>query len=241
MQAVLPRHIFSSLLLSILVSSLLWFSGCHRTPHLTRQQLMDRAEAHLKTGHFQQALSELSQVLAQDPNNIQVHMDLGWVYLYTDRLDKATAEVQLIQKLDPKNQKVYYLKGAIYEKLGQYVDALESYNDALKVDVDNPALHGDIASVFLKLNNPDAALQEYKVASKLAPQNNNYIFGECMAYRQLKLYEESIKTCKIALARTQDQNEQDRIQNVIQTTKLLESIEPSPAPVTTPPAPPTLN
>lgn len=210
---------------------MLWLSGCQPQPALTKQQLILQAEAHLKAGEFYRALNELKQVLAQDPKNLQVHTDLGWIYIYTGEIDKAFEEIKILDALDPKYNKAYYLRGAAYHKLEQWEDALENYNEALKTEINNPELHYDIANVFLELNFPDAALKEFEIALRIQPETGPYEFGRCIAYRQMKHYAEAIVACRSAIAYSNDQDnvEQEQIQEVIEGIKLLQSIEPAPA------------
>jgi tetratricopeptide (TPR) repeat protein len=226
MQALTLRQSVTLFLVILLGTSLAGLSGCTKQPTKTRAQLVTDAEAHLKAGELHKALTELSQALAADPSNVQVHVDLGWVYLYLGEVEKASAELQTIEKLAPKTDKAHYLRGSVYEKLGQWVDALESYNEALKTDVNNPKLHFDIANVFLQLNSPDAALREFNVALRLDPENPTYAFGKCVAYRQLKHFGRAIQACKEARVHTDDPKEKASIEEVLQTIELLESLEP---------------
>lgn len=216
--------------LALLASvSLFGLMGCMPAPKPDKQQLLKQAELHLQQGNFHQALLELNQVLKEDPNNIKVHIDLAWIYLYTDQLDKAVGEMHQINALaqDQQTSEIFALKGAIYQKAEQWVDALEAYNEALKTDVNNPKLHEEVASVFLELNEPESALREYIVALKLDPDNSSYEFGRCMAYRQLKNYASAIGACESAIALSDSEQEKDQIQSVIETTKLLQTLQAS--------------
>lgn len=227
MQAFVTRLFFTFYALVLLGSLAVGLTGCWEQPEQSRQQLLSQAEADLKAGKFHKALSELNQVLQDDPNNVRVHVDLGWVYLYTGQLEKASAEVLMAEKLNDseKNPGLHYLKGAVYARLEQWVDALEAYNEALKGDINNPQLHADIAHAFLKVNAPDAARREYAVALKLDPANTAYGFGECIAYRQLKQYNEALKACNRAAESADSPEEHLQIGEVVEQIKLLQRLE----------------
>jgi tetratricopeptide (TPR) repeat protein len=227
MQHLLPQRFVPVILVCLLGMSVFGVAGCQSKPQLTHQERLQQAEEHLKSGQFHKALVELRQILKHDPQNIQVHVDLAWVYLYTDDMEKALEELQIIHELDSEYDKAYYLKGAIYHRLEQWEDALENYNEALKSDINNPELHYDIANVFLKLNFPDAALKEFDVALKLSPETSAYQFGRCMAFRQMKQYNDAIGACEQAIASSLDQEkkEHERIQEVIEGIKLLQIID----------------
>lgn len=225
-------HLQNTLVAALLLGSMvLGWTGCQSAsqPRYTREQLIQMAEADLKAGRFHKAISELNLALTQDPHNTQVLLDLGWVYVYTDQLADASEQVTRVTAIDPKNPGLPYLKGAVLAKMGQYVDALESYNEALRYDVNNPQLHGDIAHAFLAINELEAALKEYTVAHKLDPNNNDYDFGACMVYRQLKKYPQALSRCQHALDNADDDQEADRIQTVLESVRLVQQLE-APAP-----------
>ncbi len=227
MQALRKSALSVVFLAVVVVSSSLWLIGCQpaSSTKVSKEALLAQAEAHLESGDVYKALRELQQVLSQDPNNSQVHVDLGWVYLYTDDLDKALAQLNKASQLDLNNPDLHYLRGAIYHRTGQWVDALEEYNHALKTDINNPQLHADIAEVFLLLNNPDGALKEFDVASRLDKDNGDYVFGECRSYRQLKRYDQAILACRQALQLTNEPQAREKIQEVAHTIELLQSLE----------------
>ncbi len=216
---------FRILTLGFLLTGFLYWAGCQPATHLSREKLLDNAEKDLDAGNFHKAMVELQEALNQDPQNIQVHLDLGWVALYTNQLDKAKKELQYVEQIQPSNSEAQHLRGAMLEKGEQWVDALSAYNEALKGEINDPQLHADIARVFLKLNQPDASVKEYGISLRLNPQNSGYHFGQCLAYRQLKQYLQATSACQKALQYSNDPTEKDQIQEIIETIKLLQGLE----------------
>jgi len=227
MQATRIAPIFALFSTMVLTSCLLTWTGCRSVsaPTYSREQLIQMAESDLKAGRFHKALSELNLALQQDPHNVQVLLDMGWVFVYTDQLPAASDQLQTVIAQDPDNPGIPYLKGSILAKMGQHVDALEAYNDALRYEVNNPQLHGDIAQTFLALNEPQAALKEYAVAHKLDPANNDYDFGACVVLRQLKQYKQALAQCQQALDNADTDQEADRIQTLIESVRLVQQLD----------------
>lgn len=227
MQATRTAPIFALFSTLVLMVAMVLGAGCRsaEAPTYTRAQLIQLAEADLKAGRFHKALSELNLALKQDPHNVQVLLDMGWVFVYTDQLPAASDQLQTVIDQDPDNPGIPYLKATILAKMGQYVDALEAYNKALLYDVNNPQLHGDIAHTFLALNEPQAALREYTIAHKLDPSNNDYGFGACVVLRQLKQYKQAMVQCQQALDNADTDQEADRIQTVIQSVRLVQLLD----------------
>lgn len=224
-----PGALYGAAALWLALLMLASLSGCSsRLPKPQQDVLIEAAQDNIEHGNFRQALSQLSQVLSEDPQNSEVLVNLAWIHLYLKNYDQAKEEIDQLEATSPKSPQLHYLKGRLMAGLQQWVDALEHYNQAMETDqINDPQLHADVAEAFMQLNEPEAALKEFKVAMDLDPKTAGYVFGMCRGYRQLKSYDKALETCKEAALMTIDPTEKEAIEQVIETIQLLKTVDES--------------
>lgn len=86
-----------------------------------------------------QTLAELNQTAAdterqllQQPENIELHLKLGFTYTRLGRADDAQRAFENAVRLDPKRAIAHYMLGLIYEKKGLRAQAIAAWKACLE-------------------------------------------------------------------------------------------------------------
>lgn len=206
---------------------MLGLAGCQWGPPPSRADLVHDAREHLEKGEYTQALGELASALKLDPNNAEVHLQLGWASLLTDDLDKTADELDWLeaQKTLPKG--TMGLKGAFYEKLEEWPEAQVAYSQAVKEQPKDKDAHVGLGRVLLEQEEAKAALREFNLAQALDAKDSNIAFQRCVAYRQLREWQHAEAACAEAKSLTTDPEAEDNIESVLQTIHLLQDLKAS--------------
>ncbi len=88
-------------------------------------------------GNTIKAIEKYKEVLKLDPNNAEVHNNLGLIYKERDDLDKAVKHYQLAISLNPGMDEAHNNLGAIYYLRGDYRAAELEYQKALELNSKN--------------------------------------------------------------------------------------------------------
>ena len=67
---------------------------------------------------------DFKKALALDPNDPQLHYDLGLAYKFKDRMNDAIAELSQAGKMDPTLQDPPYTLGILLMQMGRLDDAV---------------------------------------------------------------------------------------------------------------------
>ncbi len=144
---------------------------------------------------------EAKEMLQQDPDNVQAHVNLGITYRFQGKIEKAITEFEKTLKLDPKRTEIYMLLGALYEHKDQFKEALRTYQRYEQIETNLPApIYAAMAGVHLQLKN-FAEAKNYATKGIQTDRNSwrsHYLLGR--AYneqndqkKQLEHYQEAVK------------------------------------------------
>lgn len=122
---------FKSLLLIIIVSGLLYLSGCVSFPPSqnmeetssvseTAQEALNNGTVYYQKGNYDMALAEFTKALKFDPNVAEVYNDRGLVYRHKGNYDQAISDYNQAIKLDPKYAIAYYNRAVAYYYQKEY-------------------------------------------------------------------------------------------------------------------------
>jgi tetratricopeptide (TPR) repeat protein len=122
-----------------------------------RGPLPGKAEAYYRFLRFsylldhdrqREALAELQQAVAADPESSELLVDLSTLYLRQGDRDAALAAVQRAVKLDPGSVDGHLLLASLYGSLNQTKDAVAEYKEVLKLDPDHQKALLNLASLY---------------------------------------------------------------------------------------------
>jgi tetratricopeptide (TPR) repeat protein len=127
------------------------------------------------------ALEPLSQLLAQDADNVRLHQARAVIAAGKKKWDLAIEDFTALMRLEPDETKYYLLRGDVWLKMHETDKALADLNEAVRRD-ENPAFallkRGYLWS---KRKEPDKALADFNEA--LGHDLDDGMKAELLAYR----------------------------------------------------------
>jgi cytochrome c-type biogenesis protein CcmH/NrfG len=75
--------------------------------------------------------ADLQQALVLQPNNVDLHVKLGFTYARLHRIDDAQRAFEDAVRLDPRKAIAQYMLGLIYEKKGMKAQAVAAWQACL--------------------------------------------------------------------------------------------------------------
>jgi len=105
---------------------ILFIMGC--APASLRQ-----GRSYLAKEKYPQALEALTRALNEDPDNPEIHRELGITYYKTKQYEQALEELKTAKQGLEKDDRVIFYTGLTYEKLKLYDEAIEEYGNYTKL------------------------------------------------------------------------------------------------------------
>lgn len=130
-------------------------------------------------------LCELGLKLEEDPGNLDLWYDRGWLWQATGRLDRAAADYSELIWLDAESPENYYHRGIVLCELGDFPAALDDFTTAIELDPDEPSRYIDRAEAHLDAGQGEEAVADFTRAIELDPENPDAYEGRAEALDQL--------------------------------------------------------
>lgn len=117
---------------------------------------INQSYALYKMGERELALTNLSQIIIEDPNNIFAYFVKGMIYKDTLEYDLAIIEYEKVAELIPQNNKLISVLAQLYQDNDQFIKATETYMKLSKLKhspylLDNFLAYQESAACFLNL------------------------------------------------------------------------------------------
>ena len=126
---------------------------------------------------YTQRIAEAEKIVAQDPKNYQVWVQLANDYFDTDQAQKAVNAYNKALEIDSKNQNTSNVltdQGVMYRKMGLYDKAIDNFEKASKLDPKHTQSLFNLGVVYANdLKQKDkaiAAWQRYLALDSMSPQ-----------------------------------------------------------------------
>lgn len=163
---------------------------------------LNRGSSHLQRRETDQAIKELREAVALDPQSAAAHMLLGQAYLQQGSLEMlAEAKAELVQALaiDPTLIWARFYLAKIYLDLGRTHQAKEELESGLKTRPNVPHFLALLGEVNRKLGNLELSIQQNKKALEVDPSMNAAHYHLGLTYLDLKREDEAIHELAMAL------------------------------------------
>jgi cytochrome c-type biogenesis protein CcmH/NrfG len=122
--------------------------------------------------NFQARITQMQQVVARDPSNVQAWVQLGNDYFDTRQPQKAIDAYQHALELRPNDANVLTDQGVMYRDLGQFDRAIANFQKANQVDPKHVQSLYNIGVVYLNdLKQPKKAIEAWNRVIQAAPQS----------------------------------------------------------------------
>lgn len=141
---------------------------------------------------FEKTIDCFDQLLADDPDNIELIYNKGLALLENEDFEKAIKCFDDVLKQDPNNINVINDKGASLLALGNYEGAEKYFNMALKLDPKFIISLFSKGNLYLDTENYSEALDYYKKTVKIAPDFVEAWFNYGLCLFLLESYSDAI-------------------------------------------------
>ncbi|PIQ99608.1 MAG: hypothetical protein COV66_10670 [Nitrospinae bacterium CG11_big_fil_rev_8_21_14_0_20_45_15] len=111
------------------------------------------------------------KLLRLDPNNLQAHLDLGWLYKKNDRLQDAVVEFKEVLRIDPDSAQTHFDLAQTYKKLGLLQEAAVEFKEALRIDPNNAQTRYNLAQTYKELDRLQEAAVEFREVLRIEPDH----------------------------------------------------------------------
>ncbi len=150
-------------------SARLFFDPAHRgtIPIVTLENAVILALNHFNRGRLAEARSLCTQVLAQDPNNVDALQLQSLVEAGSDRLDSAVALINRAISIKPLAADYYVNLGEFHRRMGQLDRAVASLEHAIALQSDHAAAHYNLGIVLADQSKTDEAITQFQCAVAL--------------------------------------------------------------------------
>jgi tetratricopeptide (TPR) repeat protein len=121
-----------------------------------------RGIAYLNLGQLDDALTDLTQAIELDDEDVEAYFTRGTLRgYYRDDFTGALADFERIMEIDPDYANAYMLHGAIQSQLENYAEAIDDYTRYLELEPDQVGFYLN-RGIMYSLNGDDAeAAQDY--------------------------------------------------------------------------------
>ncbi|MFH1624567.1 MAG: tetratricopeptide repeat protein, partial [Pseudomonadota bacterium] len=140
------------------------------------------------------------QKLAESPEDVQAHWELGIQYMEMNRFEEAEKVLKKAVPLDPNNPKVHFNLGVSLEAQGKIAEAIDAYREVLRCDVTHIGAYNNLASLLKSEGKNYEIKTLYEEAIKHNPRHYivRYNFGTFL--KELGEISAAIEQFKSALA-----------------------------------------
>lgn len=172
-------------LLAVLLSVLL--SACSITPEGSQgtseknlspanyEALSDAISA-MKSGDLKNAQSLLLDLINQQPNIANAHVNLGIIFIKNKSFDEAENSLNRALQINPKNIYALNQLGFLYRRQGHFSKAKESYKKAIDINSDYANAHLNLGILYdLYLYDLEKAIEQYKIYKELSKENEKLV------------------------------------------------------------------
>ena len=122
-----------------------------------------------KQGKIDEAAQEYRKVLATDPNNSDVHNNLGIVLGRKGLMEEALKEFRLSLAIKPDQAMVHANIGFILGETHHFPEAVEEYNKALQLNPEDAHAHNDLGVAMIQMGEYEKAAEQFNDSIRIDP------------------------------------------------------------------------
>lgn len=124
----------------------------------------------INKGNYQEALTDLKQIIEIDPQNTVAYYMMGEVYgKHLQDTDNALKYLNKAYELSPGDFQIISSLAIVYAMRGDFDNAIEFFNLALEIEPDNVTLLSNLSLFYTNIGNTEKA-EEFRQKAELAKQ-----------------------------------------------------------------------
>ena len=165
----------------------------------------NEALALFKKGQLNEAKNLCSQILKDQPDNLDALHFLGNILFTLGKIDAAVESYERVIKLNPNHAEAYNNLGSAFRKLKKINASLASYEKAIEINPNLAEAHNNKGNIFLlELKKIDAAVESYERVIKLNPNHAQAYNNLGSALHQLNKNDAALESYEKAIKLKQD-------------------------------------
>jgi tetratricopeptide (TPR) repeat protein len=157
------------------------------------------ANAALRNGHYDLAVTEYSEYLKAHPKDAAVFNDRGLAYKFQRDYEHAIADFNESLRLRPQAY-VYLNRGTTFAEMGEDDKAVADYSKAIELAPRNPTFLVQRAHAYFNKENNDAALADLNKAITIGVKEADAFVLRGIIYKALHHYEQSLADYEKAIS-----------------------------------------
>lgn len=149
------------------------------------RELLESARQHFAQQRPLEAAKAYAGVLAQDPDCVEAHGQLGFLFFQAKQHRASLACLQQAARIAPKTPKLNLLMGAVLRELGQLEQSAACCRREIQLSPSDADAHYNLGCVLQSLERFGEAMEFFKQAVRLRPGYADAIVGVETARREL--------------------------------------------------------
>lgn len=176
-----------------------WF-GDYVPPQDNPENFISIGRAYCAKGDLRRALACQTAALAIDPENAEIHFEIGTILRRMGDSQKARQAFQTACKLSPRDFAPYLALAALSEERGDYHGAIRYYAAAAQTGLlDNPTWYAVLVQLgrnHFHVRNYGESEQAFRAAMQIYPDNPDGLLCLGILYASTKRFNEAISVFK---------------------------------------------
>jgi protein O-GlcNAc transferase len=124
------------------------------------------------SGHPDQALPYLNEVVRRAPDNERALMAITQIHLDADRVPDARTAVRKLLGVTPRSAVAADHLGVCFAEKGLYPEARDLFQRALRIQRNYSPVLNDLGVLYLKMGQPADAIAAFRYGIREAPDND---------------------------------------------------------------------
>jgi superkiller protein 3 len=172
--------------------------------NLSSQARLQRGAELEKAGLLDEAIREHEAALANDPGNVQAHVNLISLYGRAGDSGKAKRHFEAATRLNPGRSDAWYNYGVLLSMQKHFDEAEKAYIRALQINPDYAEAHNNLGAIYEELGRRADAEKEFRAATQDRPDYPlaRFHLGRILVNEQK--YDEAIQQFQRALTPDDD-------------------------------------
>ncbi|EEG78219.1 tetratricopeptide repeat protein [Dethiobacter alkaliphilus] len=150
--------------------------------------------------YYIQQFEALRQRVAQDPDNVENHVNLGWAYFQKDDLNQALAHFDKAASLDDNYFPAFFHRGLTYMQMERYDLAVRSFTTAVSLAPRDHVSQLNLGIAYARQNQFERAHEALSAAYLLNPRSTELLIELGFVYEQLGDLDKAIESYQGVIA-----------------------------------------
>ncbi len=180
------------------------------------QSINDLGVVHLKSGHYEKAITQFKRALEVAPRYTLGPVLFGDIYTDAENYQGKIKEFQEVIKTNRQYARAHNYLGLAYLQQKSFSTAKQSLLESIKINPKYAKAHNNLGVLYEEIGETAKAIESYQMAHRVDPENPDTLFNLGLAYDVLEDGENSVLYMVLAKKmheRNPGQNEIGRISN----------------------------